>query len=303
MTRKLKFPPGGREKRPSLKTYRENWRKRMEGARQALQSAARHLLGNHLLNNQGLIYLLVFFLFLASGAGGYYLARRTLYQAELAKGEAMALEGEGAAEFETPALGGEKEDHVQAGEVMADEGVADHDGATPREGPAAQDIPLSAPGAGVDGDGGKGLGGEEDVSLASVPAGLPGKPISPVVAPVSARFGWRLHPVLADWRHHPGVDLAAPMETPVQAVLDGLVKDIYQDQFLGQVLVLGHGPDYETRYGHCQEVLVEVGRRVSQGEVIATVGKAGYDDTSHLHFELRHNGQALDPGEYLPLES
>ena len=56
-------------------------------------------------------------------------------------------------------------------------------------------------------------------------------------------------------------------------MLDGVVEDIYEDQHLGPVIILGHGQGYETRYGHCQEMLVKVGQHISQGEVIATVGR------------------------------
>ena len=82
--------------------------------------------------------------------------------------------------------------------------------------------------------------------------------------------------------------------------MDGVVAAVYQDPLLGQVVVLTHGSHWESRYSHCQDVRAEVGSYVAQGEVIALVGESDLYPESHLHFELRCNGQAVDPLEYLP---
>ncbi|NLP18995.1 MAG: M23 family metallopeptidase [Firmicutes bacterium] len=301
MTRKIKFPRRWLEKRLPLKTYRENWQKRMEAARLTLRSASKGLTRGGLLRAKGWTYLLVFFLLLASGAGGYYLARRAVSPVDLEKGEGPSVVGEMVADFETPTFSDDKEDGAGAGvtegEVVVDDGASTGERVPPGEGPAA------APVAEVDGEGGGESPVLETVPASEESAGLSENPIAPVVAPLSSAFGWRLHPVYKDWRYHSGVDLAVPAKTPVQAVLDGVVEDIYEDQHLGPVIILGHGQGYETRYGHCQEMLVKVGQHISQGEVIATVGEAGLDGQTHLHFELRRHGQALDPEEYLPFES
>ncbi|HHY37008.1 MAG TPA: M23 family metallopeptidase [Firmicutes bacterium] len=154
------------------------------------------------------------------------------------------------------------------------------------------------------------VAGEEGKAAGEVPVlavqefpSLPGNLINPVIAPVTAEFGWRQHPVFGDWRFHPGVDLAAPPDTPVQAVLAGVVADIYKDPILGQVMVLAHDSNWESRYGHIRDMRTEVGGYVAQGEVIALVEERNLYPEAHLHFELRWNGQAVDPQRYLPAPS
>ncbi|MGI6575454.1 MAG: peptidoglycan DD-metalloendopeptidase family protein [bacterium] len=124
--------------------------------------------------------------------------------------------------------------------------------------------------------------------------------IAPVVAPVSSPFGWRQHPVLGDWRFHAGVDFAVPLDSSIQAALSGEVISVENDPLLGAVVTILHEQGWETRYGNCGEIQVELGQYVLQGEELAKVGETSLVKEPHLHFELRREGNALDPAEYLP---
>ncbi|NLJ34123.1 MAG: M23 family metallopeptidase [Firmicutes bacterium] len=300
MARKLRFPREWLNKRLPLKNYREKWRKRVEAARLTLRSAWKGLTGRYLFNRQVLTYLLVFLLSLISGVGGYYLARQTAPRGALVEEDKIALLGEGEASPEALVFSAEDEGRRVENGATSGKGVVGEEEITKdqvREEKSAAALStergedaLQEPAPG------------EAEFLPPEPAALGGNPMAPVVAPITSAFGWRLHPVYGDWRYHCGVDLAAPVATPIQAVLDGVVKDIYKDQHLGQVLVLDHGRGFATHYGHCGEVSVAVGQHINQGDVIATVGETGYGG-SHLHFELRCQGQALNPEEYLPLKS
>ncbi len=100
-------------------------------------------------------------------------------------------------------------------------------------------------------------------------------------------------------RHH-GVDILAPDGTDVHASEYGLV--LYVGDALrgyGNVIVLDHGEGVTTLYGHLKEFRVESGDAVAAGQVIGTVGRTGNATTSHCHFELRLENEALDPGLYI----
>ena len=106
---------------------------------------------------------------------------------------------------------------------------------------------------------------------------------------VSSRFGKRYG------RLHSGIDLRAPRGTPVHASAAGRVKFSGRRRGYGHMIVIEHGGGIETAYAHNEQNLVSVGQRVSQGEIIARVGRSGKATGYHLHFEYRRHGQALDP--------
>ncbi|HHW92708.1 MAG TPA: M23 family metallopeptidase [Firmicutes bacterium] len=272
-----------------FKMYREHWQKRMKAARVSLRSAYKRLPWSRALTRKGVLYLSALLMTVVTVSGIFYLAYGTRPMGRLEPGEELkeldALTGPPPGQFEQ--YGG-REPLVLNGQGETPGGAAGVEKAvlteleTPPEPTPAGAVPV--------------LAGQE------LPP-LPGNLINPVIAPITADFGWRQHPVFDDWRFHTGVDLAAPLDTPVQAVLDGTVTDIYQDPILGQVIILAHGSNWETSYGHCQDIRPEVGSYVAQGEVIAVVGETGLFSEPHLHFELRCNGQAVDPREYLPASS
>ena len=117
--------------------------------------------------------------------------------------------------------------------------------------------------------------------------------IWPVNAPITSPFGWR-------WgRMHEGIDLGAAYGTPIAAAAAGTV--IYAGWLggYGNLTVIDHGGGLSTAYGHQSSIGVSVGQQVAQGEIIGNVGSTGHSTGPHLHFEVRVNGQAVDPLGYL----
>jgi murein DD-endopeptidase MepM/ murein hydrolase activator NlpD len=104
--------------------------------------------------------------------------------------------------------------------------------------------------------------------------------------PVSIPYGLRAHPVSGAPSLYRGVGIAAPKGTPVLAAFSGSVLKAGAMGNLGNGVILGHGNDYRTRYGHLEKVLVRPGTFVVQGEKIGLVGDTGQADGSLLHFEL-----------------
>jgi murein DD-endopeptidase MepM/ murein hydrolase activator NlpD len=117
--------------------------------------------------------------------------------------------------------------------------------------------------------------------------------IWPVSGPVTSPFGWR-------WgRMHEGVDIAVPTGTPIAAAASGRV--IYAGWMggYGNLVVIDHGGGLSTAYGHQSSVAVAVGQIVSQGQTVGYSDCTGHCFGPHLHFEVRVNGQPVDPLRYL----
>jgi murein DD-endopeptidase MepM/ murein hydrolase activator NlpD len=94
---------------------------------------------------------------------------------------------------------------------------------------------------------------------------------------------------------HPGIDIAVPEGTHVRAAGAGTVVEVGADSVYGRFVRIGHADGYETMYGHASEVLVERGAQVAQDQVIALSGNTGLSTAPHLHFEVRRNGEPVDP--------
>jgi murein DD-endopeptidase MepM/ murein hydrolase activator NlpD len=115
----------------------------------------------------------------------------------------------------------------------------------------------------------------------------------PVNAPITSPFGWR-------WgRMHEGIDLGAAYGTPIAAAAAGVVIYAGWEGGYGNLVVIDHGGGIATAYGHQSQIAVSVGQSVAQGQTIGHVGSTGHSTGPHLHFEVRVNGQAVDPLGYL----
>lgn len=117
----------------------------------------------------------------------------------------------------------------------------------------------------------------------------------PVDGKVVSQFGWQTHPILKQEVMQEGVTLEAPLGASVKAAASGRVKAVADSARYGKVLVVEHGKDIDTVYGHLGEVLVKEGEAVSQGQVVARVGKTGMTASPLLYFEVREKGVAVDP--------
>lgn len=123
--------------------------------------------------------------------------------------------------------------------------------------------------------------------------------IWPTNGDITSRFGWRNSPFGwgSDW--HPGIDIANSLGTAIMATADGVV--IMSGWFggYGKCIQIDHGYGIVTLYGHNSQLAVEVGEKVKKGEVIAYMGSTGASTGSHLHYEIRVNGTAVNPANYL----
>jgi murein DD-endopeptidase MepM/ murein hydrolase activator NlpD len=94
---------------------------------------------------------------------------------------------------------------------------------------------------------------------------------------------------------HPGLDIAVPSATQVRAAGGGMVVEVSETPEYGKMIRLSHPEKYETLYGHLSQTLVKQGDKVALGAVIALSGNTGRSTAPHLHFEVRKDGQAVDP--------
>ena len=129
--------------------------------------------------------------------------------------------------------------------------------------------------------------------------------ISPVGQPmiVKSPQGYRIHPITGEYKYHSGVDLAADYGDPIYAAAAGTVTYAGWISGYGNTVIINHGGDLHTLYGHNQTLYVAVGQPVAQGEVIAAAGSTGNSTGPHCHFEVRpngENGEPVDPGLYVP---
>ncbi len=116
---------------------------------------------------------------------------------------------------------------------------------------------------------------------------------------LTSNFGMRTHPVLGGARAHKGIDLGAPVGTPIYATADGRVGKAAWFGGYGLYVQLEHGNALETRYGHMSRLNVAEGQSVRKGDVIGFVGSTGRSTGPHLHYEVRVNGAAVNPLPYM----
>ncbi|WP_288487326.1 M23 family metallopeptidase [uncultured Novosphingobium sp.] len=116
---------------------------------------------------------------------------------------------------------------------------------------------------------------------------------------MTSNFGMRVHPVLGGMRAHKGVDLSAPVGTPIYATADGVVGKASWFGGYGLYVQLEHGNDLETRYGHMSRLAVAEGQHIHKGDVLGYVGTTGRSTGPHLHYEVRVNGVAVNPIPYM----
>jgi len=117
--------------------------------------------------------------------------------------------------------------------------------------------------------------------------------VRPTSGVVTSRFGAR-------WGStHTGIDVGAPIGTPIYAAASGTVIFSGWKGTLGKLIVVNHGNGVQTYYAHCSSLLVSSGATVSAGQLIAKMGSTGRSTGPHLHFEIRVNGSALNPQRYI----
>ena len=133
---------------------------------------------------------------------------------------------------------------------------------------------------------------QKDVYLAT-PSGWP------VNGNISSYFGERVHPVTGEKTMHTGIDIRAPVGSPVHATAPGIVSFSSWTNDSGYIIVVEHGHGFSTAYAHNKKNHVSIGQKVKKDELIASSGSTGITTGPHLHYEVWKNGGQINPALYL----
>ena len=116
---------------------------------------------------------------------------------------------------------------------------------------------------------------------------------------VSSTFGVRKDPLLGSPAMHSGMDFRAPMGSAARVTAAGTVTSAGWNGGYGRMVEVRHANGFSTRYGHLSKILVKEGQELSAGDVVGKVGSSGRSTGPHLHYEVRRNGDALNPVRFL----
>ena len=123
--------------------------------------------------------------------------------------------------------------------------------------------------------------------------------IWPVEGWITCGYRWRTDPFTKKLTFHPAVDISARRGTPIEAPGDGEVIFVGWNAGYGKTIEIDHGYGLKTRYGHLHDYCVAEGQQVKRGDVIGKVGSTGRSTGPHLHYEIRHHGEAINPMPFL----
>lgn len=115
----------------------------------------------------------------------------------------------------------------------------------------------------------------------------------------TSNFGYRSDPFRGSRAMHAGVDIPGPQGTPIYATADGVVGRAQRVGGYGNYIEIEHGQGIQTRYGHLSSILVAPNSRVKRGQLIGRMGSTGRSTGSHLHYEVRLDGRAVNPMPFL----
>ena len=127
----------------------------------------------------------------------------------------------------------------------------------------------------------------------------------PSVTEMGLGYGWQYHPITGDVFFHSGVDLLAPVNTPVAAIAPGIVVFAKEQGSYGKLVIINHAGGLQSRYAQLDSIKVTLGQTVNKGDILGSVGTTGQPTSTqpHLHFEMRSNGslgwEAKNPQEFL----
>jgi murein DD-endopeptidase MepM/ murein hydrolase activator NlpD len=126
-----------------------------------------------------------------------------------------------------------------------------------------------------------------------------GRFILPAEGPMTSPFGWRVHPILGTSRFHNGLDFGSEYGSIIKAADSGVVISAEWTGGYGNAVIIDHGNGLTTLYGHTSQMYVTPGQAVQKGQPIAAVGSTGFSTGPHLHFEVRRQGEPIDPTPFL----
>ncbi len=116
---------------------------------------------------------------------------------------------------------------------------------------------------------------------------------------ISSKYGMRLDPFTKHMRFHAGIDIAAPIGTPVKAAAAGKVIFSGKQRGYGNIVIIEHKNGFISKYAHNSKNLVHVGDMVKQGDEISLIGSTGRSTGPHVHFEVRKNHKSINPLQFL----
>lgn len=116
---------------------------------------------------------------------------------------------------------------------------------------------------------------------------------------LSSGYGYRRAPMKGASRNHKGLDIPGPIGTPIYATADGIVGRAQWVNGYGKYVEINHGNAVQTRYGHLSAMNVQPGQVIHKGEVLGYMGSTGRSTGSHLHYEVRIGGEAVNPTAFL----
>ncbi len=121
----------------------------------------------------------------------------------------------------------------------------------------------------------------------------------PAKGPFTSGYGWRRNPMGTQWQHHGGIDVGGDRGDPIVSAGPGTVARAGWSEGYGKRIEIDHGFGITTLYAHCSRLLVQPGDQVLRGQRLGSMGSTGRSTGPHLHFEVRLDGNAVDPMDYL----
>lgn len=116
---------------------------------------------------------------------------------------------------------------------------------------------------------------------------------------ISSQYGMRIHPITGVYKLHSGVDIDAPYGASFVAADDGIVIKAEEDKTYGKVVEIKHSNGLNTIYAHGLQIVAKVGQNVKRGEEVLKVGSTGCSTGAHAHFEIRKDGEPINPLSYI----
>ena len=123
--------------------------------------------------------------------------------------------------------------------------------------------------------------------------------LAPVQGLVTSLYGKRVSPITGQNRMHQGLDIAAPLGSPIRAAAQGIVKRVGYAEDYGNYVEVSHGYGVLSRYAHAKIISVKRGDKVGKGETIGAVGMTGRTTGPHLHYEIEIGGRKVDPSSFI----
>ena len=116
---------------------------------------------------------------------------------------------------------------------------------------------------------------------------------------ITSNYGMRVHPITGVYKLHTGVDISASMGTEFNAIANGVVVKAEYNSAYGNMVIIDHGGGVQTLYAHGSEIVAQLGQVINAGDIVLKVGSTGYSTGPHAHFEVRINGNPVNPLDYV----